>query len=78
MAQPAVRDAATMPVHDHQVVAEHHRAVRARPELELGVGEDDPALTGDPLGPGVDVEGQTAQLAGPLQVVCAIESVTAC
>ena len=45
-------------------------AAQAGAELELGVGQDDAALAGDPLGAGVDREGQLPQPVRPARRRC--------
>jgi phosphoribosylaminoimidazole-succinocarboxamide synthase len=51
-------------VRGEHLVGQHQPAVGVATELELGVGEDDPPLPCDPLGTGVDGQGELAQPGG--------------
>src|SRR5699024_6012451 len=62
-----VRGPAPARVRGEHLVAERQRPVHAgAAELELGVGEDDAALVGDPAGPLEHGEGQGLELLGEL------------
>ena len=58
---PSVRRPEARRVGGEHLVGEDDGAVRAAPELDLGVGEDDAALAGDLLAAGVDGQREPAQ-----------------